>query len=67
MIQGDGPEMTREATSALPFPLSIQRISTAVDPKLCTAMGNALFEADWAEGRAMTLEQTIEYALHAEA
>jgi len=34
---------------------------------LCTAIGNALFEAAWAEGRAMTLEQAIEYVLAAEA
>jgi len=27
------------------------------------ALGNAAFEAAWAEGRAMTLDQAIEYAL----
>lgn len=30
---------------------------------LRTAMGNAVFDAAWAEGRAMMLEQAIEYAL----
>ncbi len=32
-----------------------------------TAMGDAAFTAAWAEGRAMTLEQAIEYALADEA
>jgi non-specific serine/threonine protein kinase len=29
----------------------------------CTGLGDAAFSAAWAEGRAMTLEQAIEYAL----
>ncbi len=33
---------------------------------LRTAMGNVVFGAAWAKGRAMTLEQAIEYALAAE-
>jgi hypothetical protein len=32
-----------------------------------TQLDGAVFAAAWAEGRAMTLEQAIEYALAAEA
>jgi predicted ATPase/class 3 adenylate cyclase len=47
------------------LPLSFRRDPARTAAAVRAAMGEEAFAADWAEGRSMTLEQAIQYALEA--
>lgn len=55
-------EALRETLGWRPSPVA-QADHDKLAASICAALGNATFETAWAEGRAMTLEHAIEYAL----
>ena len=55
-------EALRQAIGALPMPSDRAEYDRSV-AKAGSQLGNERYQAAWAEGKAMTLEQAIEYAL----
>jgi hypothetical protein len=58
-----GAAETRREASSVPLSPTEQATDEIDIATIRAALGEAAFEAAWAEGRAMTLEQAVAYAL----